>query len=178
MYSLRKNAQFTPHVDSGRGLGQSVSMIVGLGDYNGGEVVVEGKPYPIRYNALEFDGWKQLHWTSPFAGERYSLVWFTPDIQREEEPKSDEGRNEDRHARHLAEMHNAKTPNLPPLTYRVNSTDALVVGEILDPVKGCAYSLGNDPSMPEGFSVKGHLAILDVGAHIGVFSRYAIQEGW
>ena len=63
-------AQFTPHVDSGRGQGQSVSLIVGLGNYTGGEIMVEGKSYDIRYNALEFDGWNQLHWTSPFKGER------------------------------------------------------------------------------------------------------------
>lgn len=63
-------AQFTPHVDSGRGMGQTVSMIVGLGNYTGGETIVEGISYDIRYNALEFDGWNQLHWTSQFQGER------------------------------------------------------------------------------------------------------------
>ena len=31
-----------------------------------------------RYNPLEFDGWMQRHWTLPFVGERFSLVWFTP----------------------------------------------------------------------------------------------------
>jgi hypothetical protein len=73
------NAQFLPHVDSGRGLGQSTSMIVGLGDYVGGEIVVEQISYPIRYQPLEFDGWNLRHWTNPFAGpDRYSLVWFTP----------------------------------------------------------------------------------------------------
>ena len=30
--AINYNAQFTPHVDSGRGSGQSLSMIVGLGD--------------------------------------------------------------------------------------------------------------------------------------------------
>jgi tRNA U38,U39,U40 pseudouridine synthase TruA len=78
--AVNRNAQFTPHVDSGRGLGQSRSMIVGLGDYTGGEIFVEGKPSVIRYEPLEFDGWKQRHWTAPFEGERYSLVWFTPEI--------------------------------------------------------------------------------------------------
>jgi hypothetical protein len=73
------NAQFLPHVDSGRGLGQSTSMIVGLGDYVGGEIVVEQISYQIRYQPLEFDGWNLRHWTNPFAGpDRYSLVWFTP----------------------------------------------------------------------------------------------------
>ncbi|KAL7548226.1 hypothetical protein ACHAWF_011517 [Thalassiosira exigua] len=78
--AINRNAQFTPHVDSGRGLGQSLSMIVGLGNYTGGQILVEGKSYDVRYNGLEFDGWNLLHWTAPFAGERYSLVWFTPEI--------------------------------------------------------------------------------------------------
>ena len=62
----------------GQGLGQSTSLIVGLGDYDGGELVVEGEPFDIRYAPLTFDGWRQRHWTLPFAGERFSLVWFTP----------------------------------------------------------------------------------------------------
>ena len=70
-------AQFKPHVDSGRGLGQSVSMIVGLGDYTGGEITMEQTPYRIRYLPMEFDGWKLRHWTQPFMGsDRFTLVWF------------------------------------------------------------------------------------------------------
>ena len=73
------NASFTPHVDSGTGLGQSLSLIVGLGDYKGGDLFVEGNPHHIRYRPLEFDGWKQRHWTGNYFGERFSLVWFTPE---------------------------------------------------------------------------------------------------
>ena len=76
--AINCNAEFTPHVDSGRGAGQSVSMIVGLGDYSGGDLFVEGSSHNIRYMPLEFDGWKMRHWTAPFNGERFSLVWFTP----------------------------------------------------------------------------------------------------
>lgn len=76
--AINRNAQFRPHTDVGAGAGQSTSLIVGLGDYIGGELVVEGKQHDIRYKPLEFDGWKQRHWTMPFVGERYSLVWFTP----------------------------------------------------------------------------------------------------
>ncbi|CAM9550613.1 unnamed protein product, partial [Hapterophycus canaliculatus] len=76
--AVNRNAQFKPHVDSGSGAGQSRSLIVGLGDYTGGELVVEGEEVDIRYRPLEFNGWTQRHWTRPFAGERYSLVWFTP----------------------------------------------------------------------------------------------------
>lgn len=79
--AVNSNAQFTPHVDSGTGAGQSLSMIVGLGDYAGGELFVEGKPVDIRYKPIEFDGWKLRHWTNSFAGERFSLVWFTPETK-------------------------------------------------------------------------------------------------
>ena len=78
--AVNRNAQFTPHVDSGRGAGQSLSMIVGLGDYSGGELLIESEPAEIRYSPIEFDGWKCRHWTAPFNGERYSLVWFTPEM--------------------------------------------------------------------------------------------------
>ena len=62
--AINRNAQFTPHVDSGRGLGQSLSMIVGLGDYTGGGLFIEGECHDIRYKPLEFDGWKERHWTA------------------------------------------------------------------------------------------------------------------
>ncbi len=76
--AVNSRAQFRPHVDSGAGTGQSLSLIAGLGDYVGGEIVVENVISDIRYRAIEFNGWKQRHWTQPFVGERYSLVWFTP----------------------------------------------------------------------------------------------------
>jgi hypothetical protein len=76
--AINRNAQFRPHVDSGAGAGQSTSLIVGLGTYVGGELMVEGDKYDIRYNPIEFNGWTQRHWTLPFRGERFSLVWFTP----------------------------------------------------------------------------------------------------
>ena len=79
--AINSNAQFSPHVDSGRGAGQSLSMIVGLGDYIGGEIFVEGIPHDIRFNPLEFDGWSSRHWTNRYRGERFSLVWFSPELK-------------------------------------------------------------------------------------------------
>lgn len=76
--AVNRHLQFRPHRDSGAGNGQCRSLIVGLGDYVGGELVCEGAVHDIRYKPLEFDGWNERHWTLPFAGERYSLVWFTP----------------------------------------------------------------------------------------------------
>jgi hypothetical protein len=79
--AINANAQFQPHVDSGRGAGQSLSMIVGLGDYARGELFVEGASHDIRYRPLEFDGWACRHWTDFYQGERFSLVWFTPEVK-------------------------------------------------------------------------------------------------
>lgn len=76
--AVNRHAQFTPHVDTGSGAGQSNSLIVALGDFIGGEIVIESQAHDIRYNPIEFNGWTQRHWTKPFTGERFSLVWFTP----------------------------------------------------------------------------------------------------
>ena len=81
--AINCNAQFTPHVDSGKGAGQSLSMIVGLGDYSQGDIYVEGIPHDIRYKALEFDGWSSRHWTNWYNGERFSLVWFSPELKED-----------------------------------------------------------------------------------------------
>ena len=40
--------------------------------------MVETIPHDIRYQPIQFDGWADRHWTLPFQGERYTLVWFTP----------------------------------------------------------------------------------------------------
>ena len=89
MVAVNRRATFLPHTDAGAGFGQSTSLIVGLGDYTGGELVVEGEPHDIRYAPLTFDGWRQRHWTLPFEGERFSLVWFTPQSAAEAESESE-----------------------------------------------------------------------------------------
>ncbi|EKX45962.1 hypothetical protein GUITHDRAFT_138455 [Guillardia theta CCMP2712] len=90
--TVNRNAQFVPHKDSGAGAGQSKSLIVALGDFEGGELMVEGRKRNIRYLPLEFDGWKELHWTRPFQGERFSLVWYTPKGLEEAADALDKGR--------------------------------------------------------------------------------------
>ena len=76
--AVNRNAQFKVHRDTGAGNGQSSSAIVALGDFTGGELGVEYDVHDIRYRPIEFDGWRERHYTLPFVGERYSLVWFTP----------------------------------------------------------------------------------------------------
>lgn len=78
MAAINRRASFLPHTDAGAGYGQTTSLIVGLGDYEGGYLSVEGTAHDICYKPLSFDGWRQRHWTLPFSGERFSLVWFTP----------------------------------------------------------------------------------------------------
>merc|ERR1740121_2091453 len=46
--AVTHNVAFAPHRDGGAGAGQSTSLIVGLGDYAGGELVVEGVASDIR----------------------------------------------------------------------------------------------------------------------------------
>jgi len=72
------NYKTKPHIDKNN-VGSSV--IVGLGDYIGGDVVVSGKRHSIKYHPLMFNGAKHLHSTTAYKGNRYSLVYFrTRDI--------------------------------------------------------------------------------------------------
>lgn len=177
--AVNRNAQFTPHVDSGRGQGQTLSMIVGLGDYTGGETLVEGVPYKIRYEPLEFNGWKQLHWTAPFLGERFSLVYFTPatTLADDEEESSATstlvGSSEDDRAAMLADANSKLLSCIlkNPLQFRAESTDALVIIELLES-QSCAYQ-----AKMQGFTLDNHACALDIGAHIGVFSRLVLSKG-
>ena len=54
---------------------QQPTLHVGIGSYTGGALFVEGVEYDIRYSPLSYDGVSQKHWTAPFQGERYTLVW-------------------------------------------------------------------------------------------------------
>lgn len=41
--AINKHVTYRPHKDGGAGAGQGVSLIIGMGDFSGGELVVEGK---------------------------------------------------------------------------------------------------------------------------------------
>ncbi len=74
---INKNWWSPPHRDNGN-VGES--WILGLGDYEGGETVVEypdnHTEYDIKYKFIKFNGSKYTHWTKPFSGTRYSLVFY------------------------------------------------------------------------------------------------------
>jgi hypothetical protein len=71
--AVNRNAQFRPHTDSASGAGHSTSLIVGLGTYSGGALVVEGEVKDIRYEAVEFNGWKQRHCSRASAFPSFGL---------------------------------------------------------------------------------------------------------
>ena len=70
---INRNWQSPPHRDAGN-LGES--WIIGLGDYEGGRLFVEGVPYDIKNRIIEFDGKRDEHWTEFFTGCRYSVVIY------------------------------------------------------------------------------------------------------
>lgn len=77
-FTINKNLPCLPHVDK-RNKGSS--LIVGLGCYTGGDLILhssptEGIPYNIHYSVLRFNGKTQLHSTAPFIGTRYSVVMY------------------------------------------------------------------------------------------------------
>jgi hypothetical protein len=62
-----------PHVDINN---SGVSCIIGLGDYSGGELVYNNIKVNIHNNPIEFDGSKIIHYSLPFIGTRYSIIFF------------------------------------------------------------------------------------------------------
>jgi len=75
---INRNWCSPAHKDAGN-VGES--YIVGLGDYKGGETVVEYsedhiKEYNIKNTFTKFNGSKYLHYTNTFTGTRYSLVFY------------------------------------------------------------------------------------------------------
>ena len=70
---VNKNIQCEPHVDKNN---MGPSYIIGLGNYDGGDLVIEGKEISIKNKWVQFDG-RKAHWTNPFNGTRYSIIYFT-----------------------------------------------------------------------------------------------------
>lgn len=70
---LNKNIISPPHIDKNN---VGPSYIIALGNYTGGNLVIEGKEVNIKDKLYKFNGTKG-HWVTPFSGTRYSLVFFT-----------------------------------------------------------------------------------------------------
>ena len=72
---VNENYQSLSHQDSGN---RGESAIIGFGDYLEGDLQVEQESVSIKYSLVFFDGSLYTHWTRPFSGNRYSLVFHTP----------------------------------------------------------------------------------------------------
>jgi hypothetical protein len=74
---LNKNFQSPPHYDS-KNIGESI--IIGLGDYEGGALCIEKdgniEKHNIHNKILKFNGSKYKHWVEDYKGTRYSVVFF------------------------------------------------------------------------------------------------------
>jgi hypothetical protein len=71
--TLNHNIQCLPHYD-GRNVGES--FIIGFGEYTGGELVIEGQEFDIRYKPLLFNGASMKHWSNQWKGDRWSAVYY------------------------------------------------------------------------------------------------------
>ena len=71
---INKNLVCKKHRDK---YNASKSIIVGLGDYEGGNLYIEGVKHNIKNKPLLFDGTKE-HWNDEItSGTKYSLIFFT-----------------------------------------------------------------------------------------------------
>lgn len=71
---INKNFKCEPHYDVNN---YGDSLVIGLGDYSGGELVVDGLgTFDIFETPVIFDGSKHKHWVNDFQGTRYSIVLF------------------------------------------------------------------------------------------------------
>jgi hypothetical protein len=70
---VNKNYKTSPHIDKNNA---GISYIIGLGDYKGGELIINSYKHDIHYKPLMFEGKKWIHSTNDFNDNRYSLVFF------------------------------------------------------------------------------------------------------
>lgn len=75
---VNKNVECQPHIDKNN-VGNS--YIIGLGNYTGGELIIENKYFNIKNRWKKFDG-HCAHWVAPFKGDRYTLYSYIQTTQQ------------------------------------------------------------------------------------------------
>ena len=71
--TANKNIVCEKHTDK---YNQKPSLAIGLGEYTGGNLIINGDVNDIRYKPLVFHG-KEEHWNDAFEGERFSLIYYS-----------------------------------------------------------------------------------------------------
>ena len=73
-FMLNQDYVALPHVDKNN-IGES--LVVGFGDYEGGELVVNDVAHNIRYQPIIMDASKHIHYVKPItSGTKYSIIFF------------------------------------------------------------------------------------------------------
>ena len=76
---VNNNLVCPKHVDSNN-IGDS--LLVSCGDYEGCNIVVDGKEYDTKYAPVIFNGSQLEHYNTPLlSGDKYSLIYFSIDIK-------------------------------------------------------------------------------------------------
>ncbi len=71
---INHNVVCPPHKDKNN---IGLSCIVSLGDYTGGELIINDTMYNTYLSPLVFDGANNTHYNNPIEGNKYSFVFFT-----------------------------------------------------------------------------------------------------
>lgn len=131
--TINHNVLCPPHRDK-KNLGNT--MIVGLGDYTGGELVIEGEAIDIRYKPHYFNGFLREHWNNKWTGDRYSLMFYNTRYKQ---------------------------------TIEHRPCDSSILREVY---YGNQYHRGG-----LGFGIERGDHWIDIGAHIGCFSKKVLDNG-
>jgi len=70
--TLNKNVQAKPHIDK---YNKGDCVFVSFGDFEGGELIIEDGRIAKKGEYIQFNGSKLKHYTTPFTGTRYSLIF-------------------------------------------------------------------------------------------------------
>lgn len=73
-FMVNRNFETKPHYDT---LNHGDCFVFAVGEYSGGELVIENEVFDIRYNPIVFDGRTKLHYNLPItSGTKWSVVGF------------------------------------------------------------------------------------------------------
>jgi hypothetical protein len=75
--TVNYNLKCLPHKDNGN---FGFSCITALGEFENGNLFIEGEKYDIKNNLVMFDGSKCLHQTENFSGDRYTIIYYKQNL--------------------------------------------------------------------------------------------------
>lgn len=72
--TINHNVLCKPHKDARN---DGTTMIIGLGNYTGGELCIDGEEIDINHKPYYFNGWLHEHYNKPHSGDRWSLMFYS-----------------------------------------------------------------------------------------------------